>query len=229
MPQPGSGCISQDPLFVNPASFQFGIQSGSPCYQSGAGGYDIGAKFVNPIPEAPGWVELQEGQNGSQMIIRWRGPERTVHGTPLDSLSKVCIWRNDSLLTEISNPSVTDTMMFSDAVSQPDYYQYKICAANLQGQEGRVLFTNYHWTGGDIRGAVILDMDNSQVTGAALKTTLQQIGYGKQIYLTDNTGSYPLESTLDAVFVCLGVYPNGHQLSEAEGLLLKNYLDDGGN
>jgi hypothetical protein len=38
-----------------------------------------------------------------------------------------------------------------------------------------------------------------------------------------------LENTLDAVFVCLGIYPNNHVVTDTESNLLHSYLHSGGN
>ena len=43
----GSGCKTQDPLFVNPSTFDFHLQSNSPCKNADSSGGDMGYHYIN--------------------------------------------------------------------------------------------------------------------------------------------------------------------------------------
>ncbi|NIT57423.1 MAG: hypothetical protein GWN00_14680, partial [Aliifodinibius sp.] len=229
-PQPGSGCLYQNPDFVNPTLLDFNLQSNSPCCNTGMDGYDMGAKFYHDIPQAPPYFALNNIEVADQIQLRWVNPTTTVHGTPLDTLSSIQLWRSDSLIADVTVNNMQDTLEYMDIPPRPDYYRYQICAVDTLGNRGRKLYSNEQWIGGAIEGIVIWELDTTPITSAALKSAMQQLGYpSEQIYLSQTSTRYPLESTVDAVFVCLGIFSNNHVLSDDEALRLKNYLDAGGN
>jgi hypothetical protein len=153
-----------------------------------------------------------------------------VHGNLITNLTLVKLWRNDTLIAQITVPNLTDTMQFVDFLPRPDIYRYYIAAVDTNSQMGRMLYNNENWLGGPIRGVVIWELDQTPITGSDLQNTLQELGFGtNQIYVSNTAAKYSLESTVDAVFVCLGIFPNNHQLSDEESVRLKNYLDAGGN
>ncbi|NPV35619.1 MAG: T9SS type A sorting domain-containing protein [Bacteroidales bacterium] len=72
--------------------------------------------------------------------------------------------------------------------------------------------------------ALVIDLDGNTNSGTKMKTALDQLGV-----ISEYTTIFP--SNLDkyqSVFVCLGVYPNKHVLTSAEGQVLKSYLMRGG-
>jgi len=133
------------------------------------------------------------------------------------------------MIQEIFTSNMTDTLEFTDVIPLPDYYRYSLCAVDINNRMGQMQFHAMDWLGGPIEGIVIIELDSSPITGSALTTSLQTLGYYKPIYIAQNTSRYPLEQTLDAVFVPLGIYPNNHQLSDVEAEVLKQYLEQGGN
>ena len=151
-----------------------------------------------------------------------------MQGNQLDTIKSVQIRRNDELITEINTSEFEDTLEYIDVVTMPDYYRYSICAVDINDKMGQMQYHTMDWLGGPIRGIVIIDMDVTPITGSAIATCLQDLGYTKPVYLAQNTSRYPLEATLDAVFVPLGIYPNNHVLGDGEAQVLKAYLEMGG-
>ena len=151
-----------------------------------------------------------------------------MQGNQLDTIKSVQIRRNDELITEINTSEFEDTLEYIDVVTMPDYYRYSICAVDINDKMGQMQYHTMDWLGGSIRGIVIIDMDVTPITGSAIATCLQDLGYTKPVYLAQNTSRYPLEATLDAVFVPLGIYPNNHVLGDGEAQVLKAYLEMGG-
>ena len=188
----------------------------------------MGAKYYNDILCSPDYFSVESSSRSEDVLIRWVNCNETVNGTVVDTMSHVCIWRNDELIAEVSTYSFGDTLEFTDQLENPDYYRYKICQVDEQNQMGQLLYGLRDWLGGAMQGIVIVDLDLTPITGPAIETCLQNLGYTKPVYITQNVASFPLESTVDAVFVCLGIYPNNHVLSDGEAQLLKTYLEQGG-
>ena len=72
--------------------------------------------------------------------------------------------------------------------------------------------------------ALVVDLDGNTNSGPHMKNAIDLLGV-----IGDYTTAFP--SNLDkyqAVFVCLGVYPNKHVLTPSEGQALKSYLIKGG-
>ncbi|MBM3312482.1 MAG: VCBS repeat-containing protein, partial [Candidatus Aminicenantes bacterium] len=79
---------------------------------------------------------------------------------------------------------------------------------------------------GSGRRVLIVDLDKNLNSGPALKSAVEANGKAT-LYQTTWPSSIEV-SAYDAVFACLGVYPNNHALTSAEGAALKTYLDGGG-
>jgi len=189
----------------------------------------MGALFNQDIPEAPPYFNASETLTPNQVKLRWINPQQTVHGNPVATITTTKLFRNDSLIAEISLTSMRDTLEFIDNIPKQDYYRYQICAVDTLGQQGRILYGNEQWFGPPIEGIVIWELDPTPITGAALKTSLQAAGYSGNIYQSPSSIRYELTGGVEAVFVCLGIYDNNHVLSPEEGTRLKNYLENGGN
>lgn len=203
--------------------------SGSACIQSGLDGYDMGARFYSDIPESPKFFHLVHHESDSlQIHMRWMNPDSTILGNALDSVVSIKIWRNDSLIAEILNNTNQDTMIYSDIITRPDFYRYQIAVTDTNGTMGRKLYSSEMLLGGLIGGVVIWDLDRTPITGQEISNALEYINYTGNIYRTNYSARYPLESTVEVVFVCLGIYDKNHILSDAEGQRLANYLDSGG-
>ncbi|HFE63624.1 MAG TPA: hypothetical protein ENK14_04310, partial [Caldithrix sp.] len=130
-----------NPLFVNPSSLNFNLQTNSQCRHAGLMNYDMGARFYDDIPETPLSFTISPTGNPNQMKLSWSSPNQTVHGNPLDTLQSIRIWRNDFLLAELP----ADSTVFFDALPRPDFYRYQICAVDTSGQMGRTLYSVEQW------------------------------------------------------------------------------------
>jgi hypothetical protein len=193
-------------------------------------GYDMGARFHHDVPEAPPYFAINNASGMNQINIRWINPNRTVHGTPLDTIAFVQLWRNGSLIAEVQAATSQDTLEFVDIAPRPDYYRYRILAVDTSGNKGRILYSNENWLGGPLDGIVIWELDMTPITGAALLAAVEEFGYpNERVYNTQTWTKYPLGDGVDAVFVCLGIFPNNRVLGVDEALVLKDYLDSGGN
>lgn len=72
---------------------------------------------------------------------------------------------------------------------------------------------------------LILDLDNNANSGPAIMDALLDWGVGAEYKTTFE----PDISDYEIIFVCLGTYNQNHILTYNEGVMLKNYLMDGGN
>jgi PKD repeat protein len=71
---------------------------------------------------------------------------------------------------------------------------------------------------------LVVDLDGNTNSGTFMKTALEQLGINYEY-----TTSFPSDpGKFGSVFLCLGVYPNKHILTSAEGQTLKVYLNQGG-
>jgi hypothetical protein len=80
---------------------------------------------------------------------------------------------------------------------------------------------------GDEQTILIIDLDGNRNSGPEIQNAIEANGYN-----TDYITALPQEINPDlypATFVCLGIYSLNHVLAVAEGEVLKNYLDSGGN
>lgn len=71
---------------------------------------------------------------------------------------------------------------------------------------------------------LVVDLDGNTNSGSFMKTALTQLGINYEY-----TTTFPSDpGKFGSVFMCLGVYPNKHILTAAEGQTLKVYLNQGG-
>lgn len=72
---------------------------------------------------------------------------------------------------------------------------------------------------------LVMDLDQNHNSGPVMMSALNDVVVGAE-YFT----SFPDDlSKYQAIFVCLGTMWNNHQLNNAEGYILANYLESGGN
>jgi len=73
--------------------------------------------------------------------------------------------------------------------------------------------------------ALVIDLDKSNVpSGTQVKQAIEDLGI-----TVEYTSTFPTElGNYSTIFVCLGVYSNNAKLTDDEGQLLANYLDNGG-
>ena len=74
----GSGCISADPLWVNPNGGDFHLQGGSPCDNTGSDGGDMGYRYGVEAPQPPGQASNPNPANGATNVpidtdLSWAG------------------------------------------------------------------------------------------------------------------------------------------------------------
>ncbi len=205
------------------------MQSTSQCRNSGKNLFDLGAIYYDDICASASFLEVSDGANPNEVKIRWMNKNQTVQGNPVDSIKSVRIWRNDEFIQEIFTSNFTDTLEFTDVINVQNYYRYLISPVDVNDVLGQMQYHTVEWYGGAIEGIVIFDLDKSPITGPAITESLLALGYTKPIHQAQNTSQYPLEQTLDAVFVCLGIYANNHILGNEEAQVLKDYLELGGN
>jgi hypothetical protein len=75
---------------------------------------------------------------------------------------------------------------------------------------------------------LIWDPDKNTSSGPLLNTALKSCGY-RGLYTTDIEGYFNILKDFQAVFICLGVYPNNHILEDGEIVdSLCKFLDNGG-
>ena len=73
--------------------------------------------------------------------------------------------------------------------------------------------------------ALVLDLDPSNNSAPVIMQS-----FGDMDLIADYSTEIPDDlSIYKSIFLCLGIYYSSHELTEAEALILKNYLEDGGN
>jgi PKD repeat protein len=72
---------------------------------------------------------------------------------------------------------------------------------------------------------LIIDLDGNLNSGPVIQAAIQSNGFSAEY-----TNSFPSDLSLYSnLFVCLGIYSSNHVLTAAEGLVLANFLNNGGN
>jgi len=214
---------------MDPQHANFNLQVNSPCRTNGLDSYDMGARYFDDIADAPDSLSVEQDTTQNIITLEWCNPDSTVHGNPIDTLNSIHIWRNSELIAILNNTSASRKMIYSDQLPRPDFYRYQICVQDTFGRLGRQLYTAEAWMGGQIGGIVIWELDLTPITSSAITTELSTLGYSNNVYVTYNSIRYPLENTIEAVFVCLGIYPNNHVLTDDEATRLRDYLNAGGS
>ena len=189
----------------------------------------MGARYFDDIVAEPDSLAFEQDTTQNIVTLEWSNPNSTVHGNPIDTLNSIHLWRNNELIAVLNSSAGNSKMSYSDQLPRPDFYRYQICVEDTSGRLGRQLYTAEVWMGRQISGIVIWELDLSPITSSAITTELAALGYADGIYVAANSVRYPLENTIDAVFVCLGIYPNNHVLTEEEGSRLRDYLNAGGS
>jgi hypothetical protein len=141
---------------------------------------------------------------------------------------RVQIWRDDVSLLDTFYPASAGSHFIQDALPRADSYRYRLYVSG-NGIGGQSLYSPLNWFGQPITGIVIWALGGNSASADELPQLLPGSGYTGVTYTTDFPGKYPLHNSLDAVFVCLGVYDQNHALSATEGNLLNQYLAGGGN
>lgn len=174
--------------------------------------------------DVPNLVEdLTLVDQGGTALISWLNPTTGLHGGAFNNpVTGYHIVRSDGVTYEVDGLA---TEYMDDAIVSADYYSYTVTTVNAIGDGGQAS-SNTEWIGEGFSGIIILDLDITP-TGDILQTAIMNEYDGSVVIATD-INTYPLTSSVDAVFVLLGIYSNNYAISEAEAALLTMYLDAGG-
>jgi len=118
--------------------------------------------------------------------------------------------------------SQSQAFLISALPTVPPGYQAMI-TLTLMGDFGWTASYDFTLTIGLIP-VLVIDLDGNNNSGPTMQAALNQLNVANEYTTSFSTDL----SKYKSLFVCLGVYPNKHILSAAEGLVLKNYLNQGG-
>jgi hypothetical protein len=167
MPLSGQGNIMEDPQFVEPGSDDFHLQAVSPCIDSGnpaspldpdGSRADMGAL---PFDQSGGGMLIPNhvtnynvAPNQAQLVasLTWTNPAVTANNLPLTELSGVKLYRNNVLLTTLTNVLIGQPSTYTDNnISVPGMYTYKWIPYNSYGDG--IQARDSSWIGLDIPAA----------------------------------------------------------------------------
>lgn len=124
---PGTGNISSDPLFRNPAAHDYRLSAGSPALGTGAGSVDMGVPFpVGGIPAQPLRLAAQ-ALSTNQILLTWIDDADNDAGTLVQRSTNGSQWQVIGLV-EGNATSYSD---FTAQFDQP--YYYRVRATNQAG------------------------------------------------------------------------------------------------
>ena len=126
----GAGCKSLDPLFVNPGSGDFRLQSGSPCKNAASDSGDMGYRYLGPPPppSPPGQASDPSPANGATNVatdadLNWTaGAGATSHDVYFGTTSPGTFQGNQ-----------TGTTFNTGIMANNTTYYWRIDAKNAQG------------------------------------------------------------------------------------------------
>jgi hypothetical protein len=124
---PGEGNIDVDPLFVNPAIRDYGLQAGSPCLTAGRDGAYMGVTYpLGGIPARP--LRLSVLSNGTNdLVVKWVDDSQNEDGVIVQRSSDGINWTTIATLPPNST-NHTDTTTLLD-----DRYYYRVQHTNYVG------------------------------------------------------------------------------------------------
>jgi len=124
---PGTGNLSVDPLFVNPAADDFRLGAGSPAIGAGQGGADMGVHFpVGGLPSDPTLLAANaDGTN--QLRLWWQEDADNEAGFAIERSTDASNWQAlDAVGANVTN--FTDSSALIDRL-----YFYRVRATNASG------------------------------------------------------------------------------------------------
>ncbi|MCX6639346.1 MAG: T9SS type A sorting domain-containing protein [bacterium] len=149
VPLTGTGNLTDDPQFVDLGLDNFHLLAISPCIDTGdptspldpdGTTADMGALFFEQtggallIPNRP--TDFDVAHNNAQLIatLSWTNPSLTANNQPLTELSGIKVYRNNVLLTTLTNVQIGQPSTYDDtSVPAAGMYQYKVAGFNSHG------------------------------------------------------------------------------------------------
>lgn len=162
----GTGNINVDPMFTNPAMRDFTLLAMSPCVDAGDPASphdpdstiaDMGALYFEQsgsavqVPNSPS--NFTVNHNNEQLIasLDWVNPNLNIIQQPLESLTGVKIYRNETLIDDVTDVVMGQPYSYDDnTVPAPGGYAYEIVPYNIYGDGYSAIEAN--WIGLDTPG-----------------------------------------------------------------------------
>ncbi len=168
-------------------------------------------------PGETGEITVTVGNNGSSGAFN-------VIGELISSSEYIEIaTSSQSYGTLAGNDVVQKTFTVTADPSTPDGYQ-AIFDFDITADLGITGFGNFYIVIGKYT-ALILDLDTKNYSGPVIYETFNDM----EIF-TEYSTEFPEDLNLyKNIFVCLGIHFTGHELTQSEGTILKEYLLNGGN
>lgn len=173
------------------------------------------AEIIAPgAPESVKELTVTPGENGALTAdLSWINPATTVDGTPLKTLPKIDVYRNDVLIHTIDNPEVGKSMQWTDRPEQSGPVSYKLIATNEAGK-GKAAKSEIVYVGRDLPVAVsepvLAKSDESYSVQISWKAPIESI----------NGGWFDADGLTYDVVRC----PD--QITVAQGLKVTSYTDE---
>ncbi|RJP74106.1 MAG: T9SS C-terminal target domain-containing protein [Candidatus Zixiibacteriota bacterium] len=166
-PSPGTGDLTLNPNFVNPAQGNFALAAASPLIGAGQFGYDMGAVSYTVRPKNPTNLQILTQPNQFTAQLSWTNPTHNTDGSALASLGSVQVFRNDELITTLTGMTPGGAGQYTDTVPLQGNYRYKVVA--VTSANGLYTFTREMYigppmtalpTGPDAYGYLALESDD---------------------------------------------------------------------
>ena len=168
----GTGCKSVDPLFVNPGTGDFHLQSGSQCRNAASDGGDMGYRYIGPPPppQPPGQATNPSPATGATNVainadLSWTaGTGATSHDVYFGTTSPGTFRGNQ-----------TGTTFDTGTMANNTTYYWRIDAKNAQGTTTGVVWSFTTTSGG---------------TTVTLYCPAAEDGYMRESTETSNVGGF---------------------------------------
>ena len=126
---PGTGNISADPLFVNPALGDFRLSNGSPAKGTGFGGTDMGVQFpVGGIPSAPRNLAANAPPGSGVVQLFWLDDAENEAGFVIERSTDGASWQVLPTSLGANSTALNDPSALADQL-----YFYRARATNSSG------------------------------------------------------------------------------------------------
>lgn len=182
----------------------------------------------SPFPASPNNFSVSNLSNGIE--LQWINPSSQSDGTYLDDLHSVRIYRNDSFIEELdAEPGMV--LSYLDDPLNGYIYTYAVVAVDNEQPENLSEFSDEieAYSGSFPQYLIWEPSLNSPLSGEELKSDMDDLG--QLSYLTDNLWAFgnPLQNNFKAIFVLTGIWPNNHNLTSSEEVVIEDYINNGGS